>query len=138
MSAEAKEEASSEEKAEEPVEKQFKTSIKPHTFEVKVNEKLNNVRLLNDEQLKAAKGRIKALERRDKNKLELDEAKNYFETQIYELRAWLNDDANSVYSTESDKETWLSKCSEEEEWLDMEGFSANKGEFKQRGKALAK
>jgi hypothetical protein len=47
---------------------------------VKINEELYNTRLLSNEQLKLAKQRIKSLERRDKNKLETDEAKNYFET----------------------------------------------------------
>ena len=65
-----------EQAAEEPAEEQpaevekvreYKTTIKPHTFEVKVVEKLNNVRTLDAEQVKASKRRIKSLEKRDEN-----------------------------------------------------------------------
>lgn len=124
--------------SEEPAEKEYRTYIKPHTFDVKIVEQLNNILLLTDDQLKQAKTRMKALERRDRNKLETDEAKNYYETQIYELRAWLNDDDNTSYFTTEDGETWLAKCSEEEDWLDMEGYNGTKSDFKTRGKMLNK
>ncbi len=39
----------------------------PHTYEVKINEKLNNVRTLDADQVKASKKRIKSLEKRDEN-----------------------------------------------------------------------
>lgn len=74
--------------------------------------------------MKDARKRTRALERRDKNKRELDEAKNFFEAQIYELRAWLNEDSNSPYVIESEREEWIAKCSEEEDWLDMDGWEA--------------
>jgi hypothetical protein len=42
----------------------------------------------------------------------------------------LGDDVNEKYFTTEDKENWLTKCSEEEEWLDMEGFNGSKNEFR--------
>ena len=39
-------------------------------------------------------------------------------------------DKFKYYFTEEDKEIWLIKCSEEEEWLDMEGFNGSKNEFR--------
>jgi hypothetical protein len=96
------------------------------------------VRMLNETQMKDARKRMRALERRDKNKRELDEAKNFFEAQIYEMRAWLNEDSNSPYVLESEREEWIAKCNEEEDWLDMDGWEAGLQEFKTRGKVLSK
>lgn len=57
---------------EQPVEevekpREFKTTIVPHTYEVKITERLNEVRTLDTEQVKASKRRIKSLEKRDEN-----------------------------------------------------------------------
>ena len=65
------------------------------------------MRLLNADQKKAAKKRIKDLEQRDKDKEMADEAKNAYETQIYALRAWLREDENEPYVTEEAREALL-------------------------------
>jgi hypothetical protein len=36
-----------------------------------------------------------------------ENAKNAYESQIYELRAWLNDEDNHMYVTEEDREALL-------------------------------
>lgn len=122
----------------EPKEKQFKTYVKPHILDVKINERLHNVRLLNDEQVKAAKKRIKELEKRDEDLRLKHEAKNFLETNIYALRTWLQEDENVDYTTESERETWIEKCNKELEWFDDEGYNAARAEFNSRGKALDK
>jgi hypothetical protein len=55
---------------------------------------LHENRLLSDESKKEAKSRLKALEKRDTDKLKTDEAKNTYESLIYEFRTWLNEDEN--------------------------------------------
>jgi len=61
----------------------------PHTYTISHNETLHGVRLLSKESKKAALARIKALEKRDNDKFKTDEAKNTFESLIYEFRTWL-------------------------------------------------
>ena len=39
--------------------------------------------------------RLKALEKIDSDKFKTDEARNTYESLIYEFRGWLNDDANA-------------------------------------------
>ena len=121
---EKKEEDKKEEpKVEEP-KKEFKTSKVPHTYSVIFKEKLNGVRLLDEDQIRAAKTRIRALEKRDEDKFRNEEAKNTFETLIYEFRGFLNEDENNAYSEEKDREAHIEKTRAEEEWLDDEGSDA--------------
>lgn len=80
------EETEEESLPEAPKEVEYRTYIKPHTFEVKINEKLNKVRTLDQESFIASKKRIRSLEKRDENLMTKLQAKNFFETQIYELR----------------------------------------------------
>jgi len=49
------------------------------------------------------------LEKRDEDKLKNEDAKNTFETLIYAFRGWLNDDDNSAYVEEKDKEAHIEK-----------------------------
>lgn len=107
-------------------------------MEVQINEHLHNVRLLNDDQVKLAKRRIKALEKRDDDLRLKHEAKNYLETNIYALRTWLQEDENLDFTTESERESWVEKCNSELEWFDDEGFNAKRQEFNARGKVLEK
>jgi len=61
----------------EEVEKEYKEVVVPHTFTVdKIVTRPVNARLLNEDQVKEAKKRIKELEQRDKDKQMADEAKN--------------------------------------------------------------
>ena len=108
----------------EPKEKQFKEVKVPHTFPCEFEEEVHNVRTLDKNQMKEAKKRLGALEKRDEEKYKLDESKNEFETVIYAFRAWLSEDENFVYIPEELREKWLSKCSENEDWLYDEGASA--------------
>ncbi len=81
-----------EEKEPEPVieeEIKYEDKIVTHTYPITPNETLHGVRLLNKDQKNAAKQRIKALEKRDSDKFKTDEAKNTFESLIYEFRGWL-------------------------------------------------
>jgi hypothetical protein len=66
----------------------------PHSISASVAMTLHENRLLSDDSKKEAKLRIKALEKRDTDKLKTDEAKNTYESLIYEFRAWLNEDEN--------------------------------------------
>lgn len=65
------------------------------------------MRLLSKEAKKSALARIKALEKRDTDKLKTDEAKNSFESLIYEFRSWLQNDDNAVYETKVEIESLL-------------------------------
>ena len=101
---------------EEP-EKEYKEVKVPHQFPVAVEEELHGARVLTKDQLKAAKDRIKALEKRDTDKRMTDEAKNSYESLIYEFRAWLREEANEKYVTEEDREAKLAMLEEAEDWL---------------------
>jgi molecular chaperone DnaK (HSP70) len=82
---------------------------------------LHDLRLLSKEDKKDAKARIKALDKRDQDKAKTDEAKNDFESLIFEFRDFLRDDENQVYDEPSEIERLLEKCQEAEDWLDDAG-----------------
>lgn len=65
-----------------------------------------------------------------------DEAKNQYESQIYALRAWLNDEDNSVFVTEEEREAWLEKLETGEDWLYDEGSDQPYTEYKERSNEL--
>jgi len=45
---------------------------------------------------------MKYFEKRDEEKLKTDKAKNEYESVIYSLRGWLNDDQNTPYFEQKD------------------------------------
>merc|ERR1712232_880577 len=102
------EEKKEEEKEEEP-KKEYKEVKKPHTFSCEVEEKSHNVRVLSKDQKKEAKKRIRALQKRDEDKLKDDEAKNTFESLIYEFRGWLNEGENEAFVPESERDNQIDK-----------------------------
>lgn len=81
----------------EVVEPVFEEKMVSHSYPLTAEETLHGCRLLTKENKKAAKDRIRALEKRDNDKYKTDEAKNTFESLIYEFRSWLNEDENQVY-----------------------------------------
>jgi len=75
---------------------------------------------------------MRALEKRDEDKLKNDEAKNSYESLIYEFRGWLNEDGNEVYVDEGQQEKDLEKLAVAEEWLEDEGSEAGYKEYQTR------
>lgn len=120
------------EEAEEEPKPEYKEVKVPHTYPCDIEEEVHNVRVLSKTQVKEAKKRIKALEKRDEDKLKNDEAKNNYESLIYEFRGWLNEDGNEVYVTEADRDDHLEKLSAAEDWLDDEGSDAGYKEYQTR------
>lgn len=91
---EAAEKSEDSEEAKEPV---FEDKMVPHVDTLTPKEELLRVRQLSKDAKFAAKARIRALEKRDNDKLKTDEAKNDFESLIYEFRGWLNDEDHHIY-----------------------------------------
>lgn len=118
---------------EEPV---FVDKMVPHSYPVLPEETKHNVRLLSKEQKKAAKTRISALEKRDNEKFKTDEAKNNFESLIYALRGWLQEDENLVYEKGEEIEKLIEQCSKAEEWLDDAGAETGYKEYQTKGYEL--
>merc|ERR1712232_1437171 len=98
-----------EEKKEDEPKKEYKEVKKPHTFSCEIEEKSHNVRILSGDQKKEARKRIRALEKRDEDKLKDDEAKNNFESLIYEFRGWLNEGENEAFVPESERDNQIDK-----------------------------
>ena len=86
---------------------------------------MHRARLLSTDNIKAAKRRLKDLDKRDEEKKLTDEAKNKFESLIYEFRDFLRDEDNFAFVKESDRETLLQKCEDSEEWLYDAGSDVN-------------
>ena len=122
-SEEGEEKTDSAEETEKEVE--IKERTETHSFTVDVNESMHRVRLLSTDNIKAAKRRMKDLDKRDEEKKLTDEAKNKFESLIYEFRDFLRDEDNFVFVKESDRETLLQKCEDSEEWLYDAGSDVN-------------
>ena len=79
------------------------------------------MKTLNDDQIAAAKKRIKALEKRDDEKKLTDEAKNSFESLIYEFRAFLQDDDCEAFVSDEDRMELVKKTGDFEDWLYDDG-----------------
>jgi hypothetical protein len=76
--------------------------------------------------MKAAKDRMKKLDKRDSDKVKTDKAKNDFESIIYSFREWINEDANFGFIEMGGIERITMWLASEEEWLlDGEGDYAS-------------
>ena len=80
---------------------------------------------LNNDQMRAAKSRLRWYEQRDSDKIKTDKAKNDYESMIYKLREWLREDENAPYVQEALKESRIEQLSEQEDWLYDEGSALN-------------
>lgn len=80
------------ETAEEPVKK---TKIRTNSFPLtKISRTSHGLTQLSKQQLQAAKDRLRAYEMRDEEKVRVDKSKNDFESVIYAMRDWINEEAN--------------------------------------------
>lgn len=109
----------------------------PHTYPLEPEESLINIRLLSKEAKKEAKSRIKALEKRDNDKLKTDEAKNEFESLIYEFKDWLNDDENSLYDSPNGIEDMIKECDKNMEWYEDAGNEVGYKEYQTKAYSLS-
>lgn len=100
----------------------------PHSYPLLPNEKIN-AKLLSKEQKTEAKKRIKALEKRDNDKLKTDEAKNDFESLIYAFKDFLQEDENAKYETRERIEELVQKVSDAQDWLDDAGNEVGYKEY---------
>lgn len=90
----------------------------PHAYPLLPKAEFIEVRRLSTDAMKAAKDRIKALEKRDNDKYKTDEAKNDYESLIYEFKDFLREDDNQIYESESEIEALLELCNDAQDWLD--------------------
>lgn len=82
------------------------------------------------EQIKVSKDRLKAYEKRDEDKAKTDKAKNDFESVIYAMRDWIQEDENIPFVGGADKQdVILSALREAEDWLENEGDSAKYSDY---------
>jgi hypoxia up-regulated 1 len=68
-----------------------------------VERQFYGIRTLTQEQMKACRERLRAYEKRDEDKAKTDKAKNDFESVIYALRDWVNEDDNMPFIGNADK-----------------------------------
>ena len=113
----------------EIAEPEFTEKIVPHTYPVEFDETYPQVRTLLPDQVKDAKKRIKALEKRDENKIKTDEARNAYESLIYEFRGWLRESENEDYVKESDREDLFTMLEAAEDWLYEDGADLGYKEY---------
>jgi molecular chaperone DnaK (HSP70) len=91
---------------------------------------------LSEDQLRIGKARLKWYKERDENKIKTDIAKNDFESMIYKLKDFLNEDENHKYIEEVDRLIYIETLSELEEWLYDEGDGANYTVYNNKAKNL--
>ena len=120
-------------------EKEYKEKVVPHAFTIDdLGEQLPGLQLLSKETKKASKKKISALAQRDKDKILADEAKNGYESKIYELRDWLRDEENEKYVSEGERDALLQKLEEGEDWLYDEGSQMPHTKYQERSYELTK
>lgn len=93
---------------------------------------------MTEAQLKVAKDRMKWYKKRDEDKIKTDEAKNGFEALVYEFRGWLREDENEAYVEEAQRESWIEKLNEMEDWLYEDGSDANHTVYRKKREELDK
>lgn len=91
---------------------------------------------MSEDQLRIGKARLKWYKERDENKIKTDIAKNDFESMIYKLKDFLNEDENHKYIEEVDRLIYVETLSELEEWLYDEGDGANYTVYNNKAKNL--
>ena len=68
--------------------------------------------------------RLQALQERDDEKVANEKAKNSLESYIFETREWLEQDEVISMSTAEQRDTIQTALSEEYNWFEEEGYSA--------------
>jgi len=75
--------------------------------------------------MKEARTRLKWYKQRDEDKQKTDMSRNDFEAAIYAFRDWLREEEHEKYIIESERESWMEKLTEHEDWLYEDGADAN-------------
>lgn len=88
--------------------------------------------------MKEAKNRMKWYKSRDEDKIKTDEAKNTFESLVYTFRGWLREEDNEPYVEEEQREQWIEKLNEMEDWLYEDGADANYTVYRKKKDELNK
>uniref|UniRef100_S4REL5 Hypoxia up-regulated protein 1 n=1 Tax=Petromyzon marinus TaxID=7757 RepID=S4REL5_PETMA len=79
---------------------------------------------LTTEQLRASKERLRWLEKRDEDKFKTEKSKNDYETVIYALRDWINEEENMPFVGAAKVEEIQEILREAENWLEEDGYNA--------------
>jgi len=67
---------------------------------------------------------LRWLEKRDEDKFKTEKAKNDYETVIYALRDWINEEENMPFVGASKVEEIQEILREAENWLEEDGYNA--------------
>ncbi|KAG0495580.1 hypothetical protein HPP92_000271 [Vanilla planifolia] len=109
--------------------------LKKRTFRVplKVEEKVIEPGILSKDMLTEAKTRLEVLDKRDAERRRTAELKNSLEEYIYSTREKLEDDENiKKVSSEDERQAFVEKLSEAQDWLYTDGEDASANDFKER------
>lgn len=88
--------------------------------------------------MKIAKNRMKWYKDRDEDKIKTDEAKNEFESLVYQFRSWLREEDNEPYVEEEQRESWIEKLNEMEDWLYEDGSDESYPAYRKKREELDK
>ena len=91
---------------------------------------------MSEDQLRVGKARMKWYKQRDEDKIKTDIAKNDFESMIYKLKDFLNEDENHKYIDEAKRLIYIEQLSEMEDWLYDEGADMNYTVYNNKAKNL--
>lgn len=91
---------------------------------------------MSEDQLRVGKARMKWYKQRDEDKIKTDIAKNDFESMIYKLKDFLNEDENHKYVEEAKRLIYIEQLSELEDWLYDEGADMNFTVYNNKAKNL--
>ena len=126
-------ENTSSESSEKTEEAPKKTKKKTHSYPLyKITREHYGEPTLTREQIQKAKDRLRQFEKRDEDKKRTDKAKNDFESVIYSMRDWLNEEENQGFVPGDEGEDLRSRLVKEEDWLMDEGDQAGLGEYVKR------
>lgn len=84
---------------------------------------------MTNDQLRQARERLRWYEKRDEDKAKTDKAKNDFESVIYALRDWINEDENVPFVGTSKIDEIQELLRNSEDWLENDGYNAKYAEY---------
>ena len=91
---------------------------------------------MTEDQLRVGKARLKWYKERDEDKIKTDVALNDFESMIYKFKDWLREEENWPYIKEDERESYMERLTEMEDWLYDDGANQNYTVYQEKAKNL--
>jgi len=100
---------------------------------------VGNVQPYSEEIMEESQSKLAELDRQDKERQQLEEARNKYESYIYHIKNKLIDDEEKIVpvTTEEQRESLLNSAAEAEDWMYDEGYGAGLATYQEKYEELS-